>query len=214
MAYRQKRGTSTEVSHETKSITGIMKKTALYYALLGLDDKALAIGKATLQLHKKELSVQRVEVTNIVKLEQRIRKLQSTSTELNIEDMKVDLRERRGKISKAVQMRFPQCFSQEPINEENWRKRNQFVSGNCAICKQSTEFSSAVKQTSPRQNFGNRRLKIHLVYTGDGKELNNCVGVVGSACYRCHVKNLWGWNTSRGKSHSMIRSPWETDDYE
>ena len=111
-------------------------------------------------------------------------------------------------------MRFPGLFFQQPITEEHWRNKNHFVSASCNICQQSPEFPNAVKETAPRKNHGKRRLKVRLMYTGDGKELNNCVGVVGSSCFRCHVKNLWEWNTSRGKSHSMIRFPWETDDYE
>ena len=70
---RQKEDISKEVTAETKNITGIMKKTALYYALLGLDDQALAIGKKARQLHKQQLSIQRVDVKNIANREKRLK---------------------------------------------------------------------------------------------------------------------------------------------
>ena len=211
---RQNQDISNEVTAETKAVTGIMKKTALYYALIGRDAEAISIGKETIKRQKLKLSAQRVEVKNIVKLEKKIKKRQAASSNSNIAELKTELRERKEKISKAVKMRFPQHFLQEPLGEEDWRRDNYFVSASCETCKQSTTFLSDVKRTSPRENYGHRRLKVRFVYTGDGKELNSCVGVVGSACFRCHVKNLWEWNTSRGKTHSMIRFPWETDDYE
>lgn len=211
---RQIRDNSKDLDIETKQLTGIMKKTALYYALLGLDAEVLAIGKETLERHKQQFNFQKVGVKNIAKLKRKIKRLKSSQMVQDLENLKIELRERTEKISKLVQMRFPNIFHQKPIDVERWRKENKFVSAKCQICKQSSEFSSAVKQTAPRENYGKRRLKISLVYTGDGKELNSCVGIVGSGCFRCHIQNLWEWNTSRGKSHSMIRAPWETDEYE